>query len=124
MAQKGEVDATNISSKEDGSIEASPTSVNVAEKSRIRGASGHPGIHMSSAGKWCVRVRDPITRNRIWVGSYNTLEEAINIHDKKKLEYTPLRSEMLTEGIVMHTALHQSNTSWLNSSTNHVEFPR
>ncbi|GKV43971.1 hypothetical protein SLEP1_g51201 [Rubroshorea leprosula] len=45
------------------------------------------GIRQRKWGKWAAEIRHPITKKRTWLGTYNTLEEATNAYNAKKLEY-------------------------------------
>ncbi|GLT34463.1 hypothetical protein SLA2020_089740 [Shorea laevis] len=45
------------------------------------------GIRQRKWGKWAAEIRHPITKKRTWLGTYNTLEEATNAYNARKLEY-------------------------------------
>ncbi|KAL8140060.1 hypothetical protein V2J09_006081 [Rumex salicifolius] len=79
-----------ISSKDDGAGDAP-----VPKKSRSLGAEKHPGLKITTSGKYGVQILHPITRSRVWLGSYSTIEEAMNIYNTKNLEYASLMPEVI-----------------------------
>ncbi|KAK9676204.1 hypothetical protein RND81_11G061200 [Saponaria officinalis] len=42
------------------------------------------GVRRIQSGKWVARIRDPIARTRIWLGTYNTVDEAIRAFNQEK----------------------------------------
>ncbi|KAI3516743.1 hypothetical protein L1887_15743 [Cichorium endivia] len=45
------------------------------------------GVRMRKWGKWCSEIRDPFTKKRIWLGTYDTAEEALEVYNAKKEEF-------------------------------------
>ncbi|KVI05312.1 AP2/ERF domain-containing protein [Cynara cardunculus var. scolymus] len=45
------------------------------------------GVRLRKWGKWCSEIRDPFSKKRIWLGTYETAEEALNVYNAKKEEF-------------------------------------
>lgn len=86
--------------------------------SRGRGGSEnfsceYKGVRQRTWGKWVAEIRDPWKRIRVWLGSFNTKEEAAAAYDRKVLEFF---------GPNAHFNL-QSSTAALQSNQNTVFTP-
>ncbi|KAJ6758472.1 ETHYLENE-RESPONSIVE TRANSCRIPTION FACTOR ERF042-RELATED [Salix koriyanagi] len=59
------------------------TSVEMVRERRERGDDNgrYKGVRMRKWGKWVAEIRQPNSRNRIWLGSYNSADEAARAYD-------------------------------------------
>ncbi|XP_060214858.1 ethylene-responsive transcription factor CRF2-like [Lycium barbarum] len=46
-----------------------------------------PMVRKRKSGKFVTEIKDPFTKKRIWLGTFNTAEEASHVYQSKKLEF-------------------------------------
>lgn len=78
---QGSNNAENISMRRKKVVIRTPSRPPVTSGLKYR------GVRQRKWGKWAAEIRDPFKGRRVWLGTYNTAEEASQAYEIKKLEF-------------------------------------
>ncbi|XP_073146954.1 ethylene-responsive transcription factor ERF118-like [Henckelia pumila] len=57
-------------------------------------AKKYKGVRQRKWGKWAAEIRDPIQQKRVWLGTFNSPEEASKAYETKRMEFEALANSI------------------------------
>ncbi|CAL5352955.1 unnamed protein product [Camellia sinensis] len=72
----------------------------------------HTGVRQRKWGKWAAEIRDPFQRRRLWLGTYNTPEEASQAYNTKKLELEAKKNNNQSSPAAAYLPQNHLAASW------------